>query len=216
MRWPSLLKPKSGSGQGAPPTETETYNSLVFNILYHHLQGRTQSRILDLGAAFGANVQFMSQFPCTLHIEDLYETLVSFDFFDPEDGFSDEEVFSYLFPYGDTTRFDVILAWDLFNYLEEKECSHLVRHLERFCSPGTLLFSLISTLRYIPEKPTNFRILDSERLHYEYGSSVLRASPQYRQDDLNRMMPRFRVHSSFLLRNGFKEYLFAFNSQLYS
>ncbi len=39
-------------------------------------------------------------------------------------------------------------------------------------------------------------------------SSVLRPAPRYTEIDLKQLMPGFRVYSSYLLRNGMKEYLF--------
>jgi len=198
MRW-SLLR--NSEAQSAPePTlpEAEVHSSVGFNIAYNQVQGRRRLSVLDLGSAYASNLPFLSQSVRSLHIEieDLYETLSSFDYFDPGEPRSYDAVYRYLFPYGDDTRFDLILAWDLFNYLEKIELSGLIKHLDRFCHPGTLLFSMISTNRYIPERPIRFQIVDSERL---------------RIDDLNRMMPCFRLFSSFRLRNGFKEYIFVYH-----
>ncbi len=191
-------------------SEPEPNTSLALNALFYHLRHEKKYNILDLGPALGANVDFFSQFSCKIHIEDLYHTLSSFDFFSPEDGFTYQTVFEYLLPYTHNTQFDVILSWDIFNYLEREEFESLISHLGHFCNKGTLLFSLISTLKHIPEKPTIFRIQDQETLQYQTGSTVLRPCPGYQQTDLNHLMPRFRVCNSFLLRNGFKEYLFVY------
>ena len=180
--------------------------------------GELQGDIADRCAAYlidqlqgeVANVDFFSQFSCKIYIEDLYHTLSSFDYFSPEDGFTYQTVFDYLLPYTQNTRFDIILSWDIFNYLERDEFKSLISHLGNFCNKGTLLFSLISTLKHIPEKPTTFRIQDQESLQYQAGSTVLRPCPRYQQTDLNHLMPHFRVCNSFLLRNGFKEYLLVY------
>jgi hypothetical protein len=71
-----------------------------------------------------------------------------------------------------------------------------------------LLFALISTSQYVPEKPTTFQIVKHDCLLYQTNSTVLRQCPRYQQTDLNKLIPNFRVSNSFLLRNGFKEYLF--------
>lgn len=190
--------------------EPKTSTSLALNVLYYQLRYEKKYHILDLGPALGANVDFFSQFSCKIYIEDLYHTLNSFDYFSPEDGFTYQAVFEYLLPYTHNTRFDIIMAWDIFNYLERDEFKSLISHLGNFCHKGTLLFSLISTRKHIPEKPTTFRIVDQENLQYQIGSSVLRLCPGYQQTDLNHLMPHFRVCNSFLLRNGFKEYLFVY------
>jgi hypothetical protein len=183
--------------------------SLALNLLLGQLREERKYLILDLGPAVGQNIEFFSQYDCRLYIEDLFDTLSSFDYFAPEDGFSYEAVFSYLLPFLKTTRFDVILAWDLFNYLEKDEFHHLILHLSKFSHKGTLLFGLVSTQRHIPDTPHIFRIADQDHLIYQVRSNVLRACPRYQGRELEKLLPSFRVCNSFILRNGFKEYIFA-------
>lgn len=184
------------------------HRSLAFNVVYHQLRKDRKLHVLDLGPACGQNIEFFAQFPCKVYIEDFYNTLASFDYLAPEDGFSYDRIFDYLLPYQNGTHFDLILAWDLFNYLDREQFHHLVRHLRRFSRKGTVIFSLISTLKHLPEKPNQFRIIDSERLLYESCSTVLKTCPRYQQTDLDQILKGFRTCNSFLLRNGFKEYLF--------
>ncbi len=209
-KWLSSLGIKSETKvEDSPPPEPEIHTSPALNVLNRQLRHERKYHILDLGPTCGANVDFFSQFTCKIYIEDLHQTLTSFDFLSSEDGFSYETVFEYLFPYWKNTQFDVIMSWDLFNYLQKEEFEHLVRHLVQFCRTGTLLFALISTRQHIPEKPTTFKILDHRHLLYQANSTVLRKCPRYQQSDLTQVMPNFEVGSSFLLRNGFKEYLFS-------
>ena len=190
--------------------EPVVHRSLALNVLYNQFKKEKKYRILDLGPALGGNVDFFSQFRCTICIEDLYSTLSSFDYLSPEDGFSYDAVFSYLLPYIRKARFDLILAWDLLDFLDRDEFKHLIMHLGQYSRSGTLLFSLISTQNHIPETPCNFRIVDDERLEYRFNSSVLRNCPKYGKSDFDSLMPNFRVCNSFLLRNGFREYLFLY------
>ena len=194
--------------EAVPREEAGVHTSLGFNTLYHQFRSGRKYRILDLGPAIGDNIDFFGQFRCRIHIEDLYRTLNSFEYLSPEDGFSYAAVFEYLLPYPKNTRFDFILAWDIFNYLDREEFRHLIVHLSQFSRKGTVLFSLISTLKNIPETPYRFRIADSENLLYERSSEILKPCPRYEPSDLNELMPNFRICNSFLLRNGFKEYLF--------
>jgi len=209
IRWFGSRAPKEVQRQNKPPeSQTSVHTSLAFNVVYHQLRKDRKFHVLDLGSACKQNIDFFAQFPCKVYIEDLYDTLASFDYLSPEDGFSYERIFDYLLPYRNDTHFDLILAWDLFNYLDREQFHHLVRHLRKFSRKGTVIFSLISTLKHLPEKPIQFRILDSERLLYETRSTVLRACPRYQQTDLDHILNGFRTCNSFLLRNGFKEYLF--------
>ncbi len=201
------LKSKEESIEGSSP-EPEASASLALKVLYDQLRHQRKYHILDLGPALGDNVDFFSQFSCKVYIEDFYRTLTSFDYLS-EDKLSYQAVFEYLLPYQKNTRFDIILGWDLFNYLERDELQSLILHLGHFCHKGTLLFALISTSKYIPEEPTTFQIVNHDRLLYQTNSTVLRQCPEYQQTDLNQLIPNFHVCNSFLLRNGFKEYLFS-------
>ena len=209
-KWLSALGIKLETKTEEPvPPAPKVYQSPALNLLHHQLRHNRKYHILDLAPACGTNVDFFSQFACKIYIEDLHRTLTSFDFLSPEDGFSYEKVFEYLLPYWKNTQFDVIMVWDLFNYLEIEEFEHLVQHLAQFCRTGTLLFALISTRKYISERPTSFKIIDHNHLLYENNSTVLRRCPKYQQSDLTQVMPNFEIGNSFLLRNGFKEYLFS-------
>ena len=201
------LKSKEKLIEESPP-EPEASSSLALKVLYDQLRHQRKYHVLDLGPALGANVDFFSQFSCKVYIEDFYRTLSSFDYLS-EDELSYQAVFEYLLPYEKNTRFDIILGWDLFNYLERDELQSLILHLGHFCHKGTLLFALISTSQYLPEKPTTFQIVNHDRLLYQTNSTVLRECPKYQQTDLNQLLPNFRVSNPFLLRNGFKEYLLA-------
>ncbi len=201
------LKSKEEPMEDSSP-EPETSASLALKVLYDQLRLQRKYHILDLGPALGANVDFFAQFSCKVYIEDFYRTLTSFDYLS-EDKLSYQAVFEYLLPNQKNTRFDIILGWDLFNYLERDELQSLILHLSHFCHKGTLLFALISTSQYVPEKPTTFQIVQHDRLLYQTNSTVLRQCPRYQQTDLNKLIPNFRVSNSFLLRNGFKEYLFS-------
>jgi hypothetical protein len=188
--------------------ESSVQKSLALNTLFHQIKEGQKYTILDLGPPVGANVEFFSQYSCKLFIEDLFETITSFDFLSPEDGFSYDKVFSYLLPFQKSCRFDFILTWDVLNYLDREAFRSLMVHLGRFSRKGTVMFSLISTNRHMPETPHRFKILDKENLCYMSQSSVLRECPRYESTDLTHMMPDFRVANSFFLRNGYREYLF--------
>ena len=209
MKWFLQRRARPLASSKPPSFESEEHHtSLGLNTLFHRLRRDQTYNILDLGPACSDNLDFFSQFSGKIYIEDFHNTLISFDFLCPEDGLSLDEIFQYLLPYPKETRFDIIFSWDLFNYLERREFLHLARHLTRFCRDGTLIFSLISTKDVIPEQPGVFRILNPERLAYRVSSRIMRECPRYQERDLARLMPAFRVSNSFLLRNGFREYLF--------
>jgi hypothetical protein len=96
---------------------------------------RTYS-ILDLGPALEANVRFWSQFSCRLHILDFYRGYREWKAAAVPGEESEEAAFSALLPFSDETVFDIILAWDIFNYFDLRELETLVQRLSAG-RPGT-------------------------------------------------------------------------------
>ena len=177
-------------------------------------------RVLDLGAASGTNIEFLSRYASKIQVEDLYPTLVEAGIAPEGDlpvGVQPEGEeppapppdFDGLLRFSESATFDLILAWDLFDYLERDAIRALVGYLSRFCRPGSLLLSLSWTTKQIPRQPLRFRFVDAETLLYEFGSDEMRGSPRYTPRDFGLMMAGFRVDQSFLLKTGVQEYLFA-------
>lgn len=209
MKWLGLSSDSSykGDGSGTGVVAPEPQPSLALGTLFRQLRRDRKYHILELGPAVGDNINYLSRFSCRVRVEDLHCTLGSFDYLSQAGKVDYEAVFQYLLPYEKSTRFDIILAWDLLNYLEFVEVQFLMRHLSRFCHQGTVLFAMISTVKNIPDKPGHYRIIDDSNVLYESQSTVLRPCPRYHDVDLKQLMPTFRVYNSYLLRNGMKEYL---------
>jgi hypothetical protein len=221
MSWLSSLASRGagvGGGRGLPlspalPSAPEAHRSLAFSALLEAIGRRGRLHVLDLGPALGGNVEFLARFGCKLYIEDLYGALAAHGGRPSGDrdrnGAAAERLFAELLPFPPDTRFDVVLAWDLFNYLERREVGALARYLASFCRPGALLFALVSILKQIPAQPIRFRILDSERLAYEQRSAASRPCPRYASGELDELLRGFRLDRSYLLRHGIQEYLFS-------
>ncbi|MBZ5497585.1 MAG: class I SAM-dependent methyltransferase [Acidobacteriia bacterium] len=188
--------------------EQTEYKTLGLDALVSRLQGDRKYFILDLGQALGVNVEFWSRFQCRLYIEDFYRSYSARVASGPDD--PKETILAELLPFSEEARFDIILAWDLFNYLNLEEIEALVGRLDRWCRPGTLLFTLLSYLPQIPAEPFVFRILDTQRMIYETSTRETRPCPRYQPRDLVRFLARFDVSSCFLLRHGVQEFIFAY------
>jgi len=208
MKWLRRSPGPSDREEGTGGCQAETQPSLALSTLFRQLRKDRTYHILELGPAVGHNIDFFSRYSCRIRVEDLYRTLSSFDYVSGSDSVDFEAAFQYLLPYEGKTRFDILLAWDLLNYLERDEFLHLMRHLARFCHTGTVLFALVATSKHMPDRPAVYRILDENSIECRNTSTVLRPCPRYHDVDLRQLMPSFRVYNSYLLRNGMKEYLF--------
>ena len=110
-------------------------------------------------------------------------------------------------PISDLGPFDLILAWDLLNYLTGEQMAVLGKQLARICRRESLVFALITNAKEMPVQPIRFRIIDNDTLSYTIDSELGRPSPLFKEPDLNRWLPDFEVETSFLLRNGLQEYV---------
>ena len=191
-----------------PQVEPIVHSSLGLNALCERLQAADRSAILELGPVRGRNIEFWSRFSDSIYVADLPSSLPLTSLEEGQD-FPGPEWDQLLgVPVGQL--FDVILAWDVLNYLELSTVSSLIRYLSNFCRPGTILFALIFDHRQMPDEITVYRIVDEGHLVYELSGSAMRTCPRHQPRLLTRIICPFRTSSSFRLRNGVVEYLFAY------
>ena len=174
------------------------------------LAGAARQRVLDLGPAIGANVSFLAQLHCTLHIVDLQHDLLSGAIGATTSARAFGRWLEDELPIEEPSA-DAILVWDLLNYLSTDQIKVLGEHLARHCHPGTRLLVLISTRERISDAPLRFEIEKRNGLAYDTPATVNRPCPRYREPDLERLLPDFAVEVSYLLRNGFQEYILSYS-----
>lgn len=195
------------------PRESSTVcKSLGLSALLDTMRDDRTYSILDLGPAIEGNVRFWSQYSCRLHIQDFYHSYQQWKSAAKPEEECQKEAFSELLPFSDETVFDIILVWDLFNYFELQELGSFVQRLSRWCRPGTLLFAMISIMPNIPVSPTMFKILNREQVIHEIPTQDTRPSLRHQPRDIVRLMERFTLSYSFLLRHGIQEYIFTFKA----
>ncbi|MEA2602790.1 MAG: hypothetical protein QOF89_3782 [Acidobacteriota bacterium] len=198
---------KEQPGRAQAVAEPDVHRSLALSALFDEIRGR-KVQVLDLGSAVGSNVEFLSQFGCKLYIEDLYAAL-STRKPSGEGELAGPEFFAEFLAVPDETRFDVVFAWDLFNYLHRKELIHFAKQLRHHCNPGARVLALMSILKTMPAQPYRFKIQDEQHLIYEPRTGSERPSPRYAPAEMTDTFKGFRVDRSFLLRHGIQEFLLA-------
>ncbi len=194
----------------AIPAGPQRYRSQAIGNAHERLDSEDRKvEILDLGAACGETLAFYSGLSCRLHFADSYADMKGRP--RDEEETTDDILAAYAaaLPFRSGTRFDLILSWDLFNYLSREEIEGLTRHLRRFSSDSAPLVSLIWNTPKIPAQPHHYAIVDAETLEYRPTTTSERPGPRYKEPDLLRAMDGYRVRRSFLLRHGVQEYVFA-------
>jgi hypothetical protein len=202
-----------GRRRAAPPAdrrpepEPEVHRSLALAALFGSIQPEDRLHVLDLGPAVGSNVESLSQrFVCKLQIGDLYRTLTADQrrFHDPEAdprALIDDALPRHGEPY------DLVLAWDLLNYLTRLQIRALATLLGERCRPGARLFAMVATLAEMPAGPLTYLFTGEADLIYRDRPPHNRPGPRYRPAEISALTPGFAVDRSYLLRHGIQEYL---------
>ena len=188
-----------------PEVQPPLYRSPSLKALVSHLTGAGARNILDLGTAIGTNVEFFSRFSCRLQIVDLPGALASKELqsvlkADPA------AAFRRVLPSANDP-FDVVLAWDVFNYLTREQFGAVTAELGRLCRPSALMLAFISTAREMAASPSVFKIVDGETLLAQPQTGAVRPSPRFPPAEVERLAAGFAVVQAVRMRHGIQEYL---------
>ena len=192
--------------EAVPPGLLET-NSPVFASLIDTMGKKADWVILDLGPARAANLELLSRFRCRLFIEDAHELISSFTG-DPDA--DNSALLKWLEQWTAGTAhgtIDVVLAWDIFNYLDARLCKTLVDHVTPLLKPGAHFYLLVYSQKEMPALPMQFKALSADKMECQPLTHATRPSPRFNQTDIRKQLQEFSVAKSVLLRNGMQEYL---------
>ncbi len=205
------MVPSRSEGGGSTSDETRSeFESPCLKLLFDRLSSGGRHLVLDLGPAVGENVRFFSQLACKIYIADLYESLFAPRALQLESSRAFRLMLERDLPSTDGQPVDVILAWDLLNYLKTDEQQALAEAISSYCHRTTQLFAMVITHKEMPATPTVFHVLDRQHLAFERDPQWQRSSPRYTEPDIRRGLPDFEVDVSFLLRNGLQEYMLSY------
>ena len=190
------------------------FTSPSVGILSQRFIGPDKCQVLDLGAPAESNVAFFSRSPCKVYLEDVYRSFIAPYENTKQSSDEDEDIASAIaaaLSFDDSARFDLVLGWDLFSYMERNAIELLIAHVARSCHSGTLLFLTLSTEKMIPSAPAQISMTQRGHLRYRSVPDGQRISnPRYSPSALESMMPGFRLLHSFLLGEEMQEYLFGY------
>lgn len=207
----SLANSKSPAREDDLCAAPQVYRSLGFGLITGYLKEQSKPKILDLGPSVSANIAYLSQYHSKLYIENLSDSVRDISAAMHVVEGREQAIASCFQPYGDT-QFDVILAWDLFNYLDLESLAASMDYLSRYCRHGTRLYALVGIGKQILDSPSRFEIVDDDQLRYGVATDSGRRSPQHSIPDLLRRLPEFVVRRTYLLRNGMQEYVFGYQT----
>jgi len=191
------------------PPERYEQRSAALERVASCLEQTPRCRVLDLGAPTASNLDFYNKKRATIAVADFYRF-----FMDSrktlQRASSRARLLDELLPHDTDTHFDVVLAWDLLNYLSSDEIAWIMDGLSELCGHGAIMLALIRCRGEMPPSPSVYNILDKDTLLYEASGPSARPSPGYSEPTLTRMMPGVVVESRVQLRNKMVDYLFTY------
>lgn len=185
----------------APSTVLE-HRSPGITAMYNEVKKTGALRILDLGCSSAASFNFFRQLSCQIHFENLSE-FVSELINNPSSEEIIEALDGYLSTFKPQQTFDVILVWDLFNYLDLDIIRWLMTRLSPHCKPGTLVHCIKYVSPQIPVAPRYFQI------NNQYDTTVEGAATKHERrfpcpntTTFLRNLPDFSIEQSYMNYNG--------------
>lgn len=197
---------------GGPPAAAvvgtpDALSAPLFHSLMQRLGAGGRWIIYDLGAAHSATIKAFNRFRCRLEIVDLAEGLDSLN--GETDARRMRQRAELLLPARGSEPVDVVLCWDLINYLNQPALNALMECIASRCKRGALAHGLVYySTKAMPDRPCVFVPIDDQRIAQRAVPARERPAPRYTPEDLARCMPRYSVERGRLLRNGMQEFLF--------
>lgn len=177
-----------------------SYQSVGVRSIEEVLTSKHRPRVLDLGPARAGTVEFLNRFRPRIQIEDLTHTLLS-------PAAANDPLRDLSFPDGERT-FDLILLWDLVNYLSPDQTKDLSQRIAAVSTPDTVLYAQIWTTPAMPNEPQRIHIADGGTIVHTPRSARTRPAQRITKRRLHELLPEFEFARSFLTRSGMEEYLF--------
>jgi hypothetical protein len=180
---------------------------LLFGVL-SDLDPEIQCGILDLTPANFNLVEFFNHYRCKLHLPGCRDEILKLA---PEttDSRATLRLLKRCIPLraSDKGTLDILLLWDLANYLKEQTLAALISYLTPYFSEHAIVHAYIHTHQTMPTYPGEYRLSQDNHVIIDNHSSGTMSSPMYYQELLHKVLAPFRVDRGMLLANGLQEYI---------
>jgi hypothetical protein len=192
---------------GSASIDGNLLNAPLFHSLIQRMEDGERHVVLDLGPPQAGTVALLSQYRCRLDIADLAANLNEID--QELEGRDLRSNIDRLLPVKRSERVDLVLCWDLLNYLSRPAIRELMTCIAERSKKGTLIHALVVYAeRQMPVIPDRYVPVDDHSLRPVTLSQEMRPAPRYSPEDLSQCMPAYQLDRAMLLRNGMQEFLF--------
>lgn len=125
----------------------------------------TPQTLLDLGARSQENMEIWRRLFNEVYFEDLGSSLQWHKQAKHSDQF--EPISPTILRYPDNQKFDVIIAWDIFNFCSSEQLTCIADRLKSISHDNTVILTSLYTGKNIPKRPARFWLDNDEKLQIE-------------------------------------------------
>lgn len=192
------------------PDSPAAFHAPLFHELVSGLDADERYVVLDLGTASTATLALLGQCRCRAEIVDLAYFGGLDELNRAEPGAALTSTADALLPQPPQNEaFDLVLCWDLPNYLNLDALTALMAAVRDRARPGALAHALIFyAQRDMQEQPGRFVPTADGELSDTSTAGRTVAAPRYSPEALDKSMGRFGIDRARLLSNGMQEFLF--------
>lgn len=172
--------------------------------------------VLDLGPMSAGTLQAFLNRNCKVYFEDLNAFIrdqsISSTAEFPEAstninlGYEHSELAGalddYLLGCPESVKFDLILTWDLFNYLDLETIQYLMTRLSKHCKNGTVLHTIRYVGQKMPELPRRFNLQESFDLRITEASDGLVKAMGHSTFRLLQKLGGFHLQNTLMNQEG--------------
>ena len=199
---------KPGARQSTQQVGEITSSPLLFSLL-DSLDPEKRYEILETCTPSRSTIEYLSNYRCKLYISNASAELATMDAEKLDSAHKLNRAFiKALNLYkNQKTQLNVLLLWDLPNYIQPALFPALIEYLLPHMSKDATLHCYIHTSSLMPEEPGQYHILEDKSVRINSHSPRTRSCPCYYQEALHKLMTPLRVKRSILHTNGTQEYL---------
>jgi hypothetical protein len=186
----------------SPAAERGYYTSNALRLFAERLDRLKEAQLLDMGPVCSENINFFARRVKRHYVCDMFLRL---DQARREGGSLDKIWRQLRYPTG---TFDGVLAWDLFDRLDDQDVKRAVTLCEEVVKPGGQMIVLVLGQQLTPPGVNAFVVRDDFQLYprpQPHLKLPLRDRPNR---DVMAILSPFKPIKSYIYRNGVREFLF--------
>jgi hypothetical protein len=167
---------------------------------------RPGGSVLELGPPLGANIAFFQTLGARVRVVDLDRTI-------DDEAARDvipaiwERKLPHLLPFYDGEQFDLVLAWDLPNYLGRDRWAAVARRIVERISPAGSLHLFARVGAEMPARPCFYRILALGLVEEDVRTAAVAPAPRLPHAEIEKLHPGLVAPRSHLGKHGVQEYV---------